>query len=319
MKRLLPCALALALAFSLVSCARPAILSGPSEPDAPSCIDVKGLFLLEPADDLDLSNDLESVQRYLFVVYDVASLDSNQELSSRSDSIELTLNGANTYEQKFPSYNSVFSSFVENCGYQVSTDYGTLWSGEDPVRMVAAFAVNKNDVEGDCHIELDFDLANPVTFSGEYTSADVQTIDWMDDIFAVEDDPDAYQIAHSLKVRAELCKSQLELASQESHNGDTSMVGLRLEIARTFFSEISELGGVDCAQGHVTTDLPALDVDAVQLYYPELAKHIPTVYDNLSIMCEELDKEEPDYEKVNDAQRTAYNTLGTILDFFDAE
>ena len=67
-------------------------------------IDVKGVFLLEPSDQLNLSAEgLDTVQRYLFAVYDVdnSENDSNVDLSGFSDAVEVTLNDTNTYEQQY--------------------------------------------------------------------------------------------------------------------------------------------------------------------------------------------------------------------------
>ena len=118
-------------------------------PEEDPAIEVKGCFLLEPSDELDLSADgLASVQRYFLVVYDVENdNDANEELSTFGESVTVTFNDANTYEQLYTSDGNVLKAFRANCGYAVSTGYGTLWGGSDPVRMVAAFAINGNDVK----------------------------------------------------------------------------------------------------------------------------------------------------------------------------
>ncbi len=80
-------------------------------------IDVKGVFLLEPSDQLNLSAEgLDTVQRYLFAVYDVdnSGNDSNVEVSGFSDAVEVTLNDTNTYEQC--SGSTLIRNFIDNSG-----------------------------------------------------------------------------------------------------------------------------------------------------------------------------------------------------------
>ena len=96
MKRITALLLALVMCFALCACGG----TGEAKQDS---IDLKGAFLLNPADGLDLSLDeLDAVQRYFLVVFDVTNnSDVNEELSTFADSITLTMNGSNTYEQIF--------------------------------------------------------------------------------------------------------------------------------------------------------------------------------------------------------------------------
>lgn len=90
-------------------------------------IDVKGVFLLEPSDQLNLSAEgLDTVQRYLFAVYDVdnSGNDSNVEVSGFSDAVEVTLNDTNTYEQC--SGSTLIRNFIDNSGYTTPGECGTL-------------------------------------------------------------------------------------------------------------------------------------------------------------------------------------------------
>ena len=123
-------------------------------------IDVKGVFLLEPSDQLNLSAEgLDTVQRYLFAVYDVdnSENDSNVDLSGFSDAVEVTLNDTNTYEQC--SGSTLIRNFIDNSGYTTPGECGTLWGGSEPVRMISAFAVNQNDMKDGCTAKLNFNLS----------------------------------------------------------------------------------------------------------------------------------------------------------------
>ena len=180
-------------------------------------IDVKGVFLLEPSDQLNLSAEgLDTVQRYLFAVYDVdnSENDSNVDLSGFSDAVEVTLNDTNTYEQC--SGSTLIRNFIDNSGYTTPGERGTLWGGSEPVRMISAFAVNQNDMKDGCTAKLNFNLSlnAQLRYTAEVAGTDIQTIAWPDGVFAVEDDPDAWQLVHSVKIRAQICKNSLEAASR---------------------------------------------------------------------------------------------------------
>jgi len=284
-----------------------------------SIIELKGTFLLEPAEELDLSEEgLDPAQRYLLLVYDVANnSDRNEELSHRNDSITLTMNNTNSYKQLSSGSGRALKSFQENCGYAVSTDYGTLWGGSGSVRMIAAFAINGNDIKEDCMAMVQFELSDNLHKSVELMATDIQTIHWFDDVFSVEDNSDAYQVAHSIKNRVQICKTALETASQAERNGDTYTRDVNLALCGTIFSE-DTLWGVSCAGYDVSSDLPVFRADSIQTYFPELTAKIETVASSIKTMMEELEKDTPDYDSVNTAQRLAYNTLNEIIEYFDA-
>lgn len=288
-----------------------------------SPITVKGTFLLEPSENMDMSKEgLEAVQRYFLVVFDMESGESNQELYMNEESLRATFNGINIYKQLTQydfEFESVLKSFLPNCGYTHSDGSLTIWSGEAPTRMVSIFTINKNDMKEDCTVQLQFDFSDSVKSTVELTKNDIKTINWLDGIFAVEDDPDAYQVAHSVKNRAEQCKYQIETASQENHNGDASLVSVRWNTCAGLLYEGEELGGVSCGGvPYLTKELPSFNLESVRLYYPEIAEKLQTVKDSVQIMIDEWAKEEPDYDNLNTAQRTAYDTLNEILDYFDA-
>ena len=291
-----------------------------SSAESKTKIDVKGVFLLEPSESLDLSSEgLDSVQRYVFAVYDVDNSGNaeNVELSPFNSSVKLTLNDTNTYEQS-SSYRTTMQNFIKSSGYALSTSYGTLWGGSEPVRMIALFAINGNDISDDCTAKLDFDLSQdtPVRYTDELGRTDIQTIAWPDGIFAVEDDPDAYQLIHSVRIRAQICRNALETASQANQNKNNEVRDLNLGISKMFFSADANWGvscACDVSGNALSDDLPRWNIETVRKYEPELAEQISTITDSLETMTSELAKASPNYDTINSAQRTAYNTLNTIL------
>ncbi len=273
-------------------------------------ISVQGAFILDPADNLDLSEEgLDAVQRYFLVVFDVTNnSDANEKLDSFADSIKLTMNKTNTYEQLSAASGVRLRSFRENCGYAVSTDYGTLWGGSKPVRMCAAFAINGNDIKDGCAATLDFRLSDHIKASVDLTADDIQPIRLFDGIFAVEKDADAYQLTHSVKVRAQMCKTALETASQAEHNGSTLVRAVQLALCGAIFSG-ETTWGVSCDGLTVSDELPQFSLETVRLVSPDDADAIETINSNIAIMIEELGKDAPDYDAVNTAQHAAYNIL----------
>ncbi len=257
---------------------------------------------------------LDAVQRYLFAVYDVdnSGNDSNVELSGFSDAVQVTLNDTNTYEQC--SGGTLIHNFIGNSGYTTPGERGTLWGGSEPVRMISAFAVNQNDMKDGCTAKLDFNLSQDaqLRYTAEVAGTDIQTIAWPDGVFAVEDDPDAWQLVHSVKIRAQICKNSLEAASRAEQNRDTGTRDLNLTICKSMLED--NLWGVSCvADNKVTAELPVFSLETIQRCEPELAEQVSTVRDAVETMRSELGKSSPDYDAVNSAQRTAYSTLNAML------
>ena len=142
---------------------------------------------------------------------------------------------------------------------------------------------------------------------------DIQTIDLFDGIFAVEENADAYQLTHSIKVRAQLCKTSLETASQAEHNGNTDLRVIQLALCGTLLSE-ETTWGVSCDGLTMSDELPKLSLETIRLTSPDVADEIETVNSNIAIMIEELDKDSPDYDAVNTAQRAAYDMLSKMVE-----
>lgn len=297
------------------------IVKGDARHSQPSRIELKGTFLLEPSKGLDLSEEgLAPTQQYLLLVYDVLSDDNmNEELSSWGDSIMITMNDTNSYDQLYSSKGKVLRGFLENCGYAVSTSYGTLWGGSEPVRMIAAFAINGNDITDDCTAKVEFELSNNLTGNIDIARADIQTINLMDGVFAVEENPDAYQIARSVKPRAELCKSTLEDGVREYNNGNDLVANLKFIACTAFWLTDGSLGFSCDGNTGVTAELPALDIESVQLYYPDLVDKINVVKENIQILNEAKKDGNLNSEIASSAYRLAHAALEEIIEYFEAE
>lgn len=315
MKKVLSLILASIAVLSLCACGNSSTVENANEQSKTSSVEVKGIFLLDPAEELDLSlEELSPAQCYLLLIYDVTNnSDRNEELSGFANSITITMNNTNTYEQLYSSEGYILKNFREDCGYSVSTDYGILWGGSEPIRMIAAFAVNGNDIRDDCTAEVNFQLSENINGKSTIIAEDIQTINLLDGVFSVEDDSDMYQIAHSIRSRAKMCKTALETASQAEHNGETLVRNTNLALCGVLFSE-DTTWGVSCGNTIVSDELPIFNIEAVNIYFPDIVSKIETISDNINLMIEELDTENPNYDNINTAQRLAYNTLSDIIE-----
>ena len=72
----------------------------------------------------------------------------------------------------------------------------------------------------DVTAEIDFSLSNELTTEKEFTSEDIQTISLFDEVFKVEDDYEAYQVAQSVPRRAVLANNAMQLAVDSFNNGN---------------------------------------------------------------------------------------------------
>lgn len=287
-------------------------------------IKLQGAFLLEPDEELDLSPDkLDPLQRYLLIVYDVTNNSTeNIELSPFENSISITFNETNTYEQLSKFSGSILSSFLKNCGYTLSTNNVTLWGGSATIRMVAAFAINKNDITEDCTALMDFDLSYSSNFKygAKISRSYIQTIHWFDDIFVVEEDPDAYQIAHSTKVRVETCQKVLKYGIDRCNVGDFSTMESSLVACQAMWLPLG-IGGVSCGEPFVlTSDLPVFNIESVRQFYPEVAAQVEILTECLNTISDQLDPEHMDQERVdvlNTAVHIADESIKTIQEFYN--
>ncbi len=328
MKKALSLILILVMSLSLCAYGSSNNTANTEEINETASIEVKGLFYLDPAEDLDLSEEgLSTAQSYLFLIYDVVNnSDKNIELSTFTSSITLTMNNTNSYEQLRPFDGDVLETFIENCGYSVSTSYGTLWGGSEPVRMIASFAINKNDIKDDCTAEIDFQLADDIKDNITVTAEEIQTINLPDGVFAVEENPDAYQIARSLIPCTEVCRNMIVSSVEQYNNREENLASAALSICKMMFVEGAPFG-VSCASGTETNDpniifseeLSAFSYEAIRPYYPELVDKVESVASCITTMDEELKKDNPDYDVANTAYYSACDTLDEILAYFGVE
>ena len=181
----------------------------------------KGLFLLEPNEKFDLSAEpnLSAQERYLIHVYDITPDNvKNVEMNRFGDSYVVVLNGVNTYESILArdthdaNYNDMRSagSFLNACGYvSLGAGIGVVFAGSEPFRAISIFRINKNDIHDNTKIEFKIRGNDVYNYTQTFEREDIITIDYFDDVFQIEDNPDDYQMASSMYIRASVLSKLL--------------------------------------------------------------------------------------------------------------
>ena len=306
--------------------------------EAKSELSIRGSFVLEPSEGLNMSGEgLSDMERYFFVVYDLEnSSTENKELSGFNNSISITFNNTNTYESKYPNDGELLKSFIDNCGYKTSIRYGTLFGGTDPVRMIVAFAVNKNDISADCTAEIHFNLADNLSATSTIRGTDIMTINEFDGIFVVEDDPDTYQLSRSMKVRSEVVLSLINSMVSNYQEKDFDVATLALVSASTVVDPETKYG-ISCAfvngQFNASQDLPVFNLESICTSLPEisdsiraLVSSVNTIYDNwtlggVNLSSEQLQAalDELDVDLINVEINAVREAASNIDDYFESE
>lgn len=137
----------------------------------------------------------------------------NDEMSDLNDDYTVTLNGVNTYPSRTMSGGSAQISFVASSHYTVAHKAGTIFAGGDPIRAIAVFRINKNDINENTTVKFTIEGSGIFDSSMKFSSNDIQKIDMLDKIFEIEDNPSEYQLASTIFARAIAINSAIEYLS----------------------------------------------------------------------------------------------------------
>lgn len=243
-------------------------------------VDLKGAFVLNPDNSLDLSKeDLWKNQKLLIIVYDVfANGDSNEEINPFKDAVSIECNKTNKYEQLYQHNIKTFDKFVESSGYIYSTEVDTIWGGSEPVRMIAVFAINENDLKDDFVAEIRFNLSSNIKDEWELSNQDLKEISLYDEVFCIEEQEELYQISRSIPARNEMIYQCVQSASISWKSGDVAGLNLAAATMQTMYSEDTKWGvscGTDYSNGIIASEkLGAYNSDALNLLDDEVAQAV---------------------------------------------
>ena len=284
-------------------------------------IDVKGCFFLEPGDELKTAGiddeNLQNGEKYFFVVYDVINdSDKNIEISGFDDAVTVNFNGTNEYTQTSGFYDTpMLCEFLDYCGYQRSEEVEKMLGGSEPIRMIEPFIINEKDMKEDVTAEIDFSLSNELTTEKEFTSEDIQSISLFDEVFKVEDDYEAYQIAQSVPRRAVLANNAMQLAVDSFNNGNIATKNISLATMMIMFSTDAP-GGISVGKFTMSEELPVFDINAVKTIYPDIADEVETLIADLNYIYKEMSKSNFDVDAANNKVDSARKSITAIKEFY---
>lgn len=276
-------------------------------------VEVLGVFHLDPAEFIaGFTFDIDEGLEYVFLVYDIVNNGSkNYDIDDLT--AEITMGNGNSYKQVtyLSSLGNNLRDFVDNSGYSspISDDPETLL-GKGSYRMLGIWEVNGNDfLDGGtfnfdlyCDDMVDYDdsidfgvdsegaVQHELQFVHETDMSDVTTIVYPDEIFKVEDNYEAYQIQHSISVRATMSQQMLKLISS------AGWVATELGVAGQFFVEGEELvysdtpdgTGIGIAGSIFSADLPLFRIETLREVDPAIAEVVEMLLESLTYIDDAL-------------------------------
>lgn len=338
MKKMAGLALAAGLLLSLAACGGTLV---PEETEPP-LVEGKGLFVLEAGEALDLSGEtnLSDGETYAVAVYDIKPDPvENMELSWVRGDYELTMNGVNTYESvDFSAWykyeiggggaDSCKNSFLFACGYALPTEVETVLAGGEPFRAVSVFRINKNDLTEESTAQFSIDGSGGFDCTLNFSREEIQTVAFLDEVFRVEEDPRAYQLASTMYIRALRIRQSLDYFSQQGsvqNAAATGIAAVSMQAAADFELSAAYNGDglpvfYDFSTG--STELTVLDkeetVRAVEQVYPELAEASRTLLEQADVWAENAPLCADSATWTEETQMAAYQASAALVPAADA-
>lgn len=325
MKKILCLIMALVICIGCCSCG-----TNNTKSDDNDMIDIKGMFFLNPEnlDDWD-KEELDSNVSYFMVVYDLKNeTEKNLELDTWSDAITMKLNDANEYEQISSYSGCYFKDFMENAGYNISSDNVVLYGGSETIRMIAPFEINMNDISEKTKGVLNFDLCPELSTKVDFDINDIKTIDILDEIFQVEDDYKNYQIVRSAIKRARYCRTPLSTFSSSYASGNVENMKVLSVFMWGLFSNELTYGfsagafGDDYVLPYET--LPVFDMNAIKTLHPDVANDFDGLKKEIDVIYNCFDKDNVsmstlDGNLLKQCHMNILEYIHKIEDYFDIE
>lgn len=293
-----------------------------SQIQAPNKTDIilQGTFVYKPT---AADTEIDSSREYLVVAYDITNNGNTSEgISVYNDAVTITI-GKTKYSQISPSSSMEINAFVKNCGYALSMDYGQLWNNSVPVRMMAVFIVEESALAEANNVTLNFSLSDNLTDKENVAISDIQRINVLDGIFAVEENPEAYQLMRSVFVLATFTKSGLETLRQYSSQSEPNTILYILNyIYNAWHNEESGITS-STVQGEppVLSDYtPVLSIDIIRAEYPDLADKVEELINAIDILFVQSGVDFS-YNQIGDSFRsalaTAIDRVNEVLEYYE--
>ena len=304
MKKVWCLLLAAVLTLSLAAC-------GENGAKGNSAIESKGLFVLLPKDAFDLSNEenLSENEAYLIHVYDIMPDSSkNDDMSTFSSDYKVKLNDTNTYESVTPPKGAAMISFFYASHYAADTSIETVLAGGAPIRAISVFRINKQDLSDQATVEFQITGSGIYNTSISFGHEDIVTIDMLDKIFHIEENPSQYQLASTMLWRSQGIKNAVNYLS--SNGGLDNSVAVSITLTALELNAMLDMSaGLDSSSNMVYYDFDSdsfllsaeaaeavddtkLDAEeiitAVTSIYPEITDATTTLFAAKNIFAENL-------------------------------
>lgn len=336
MKKTLTFLLTLSMLLTLSACGK---ADGGQSGETPARVVSRGLFVLDDTLDLSGEDGLSDRETYLIHVYDILPDETqNSEMGFAASSYTITLNGVNTYETITLRGGSSMSgaaigSFVRASRYTVDRDLGTIYGGDSPIRTISVFRINRNDIKEGATAEFTISGSDLHNSTLSFQGAEIQTISTFDDVFALEEDAQSYQLAASMYARAKAVKNALVYFQRNGGVEDeVTMMVTTVSLLSASNGELSAALTSDGGQRflHQNTEGVATEIDraaaaaAVEKFFPEIADQAKVILEQGPVWVEQASLCADSATWSEENQMAAYNTAlalsnaaDTIIGFFE--
>lgn len=273
-----------------------------------------GTFLVEPTDELtQLGVDFSAIpdtRKLLICLFDITN-STKQNWDARPQ-CSISYDSGNQYEIDGYSLPTQVQTFIAYSGYLLASNNLVIDAGGAVQRAIAPFLVNTTDLEEKGTLKIDIPGCASTEIGIEPDA--IESVAIPDAIFKVEENPDGYQLAHSVSARANLAYTLTDTAAQSSRAGDNASAAAGLVAASALFSQ-DTVWGVSLMSGQsimdstlISTELcPKMDFSKIASIDQQLASDVEQIGQYLTAMVSAFDNQ--DYSTLN----TNKNSLSSLL------
>ena len=328
MKKMIAFLLTLSMLLTLSACGK---ADGGQLEETPARVVSQGLFVLDGTLDFSGEDGLSDRETYLIHVYDILPGESqNGEMGQFSSSYTVTLNGMNTYETINPRggydlLGTAINSFVRASRYAIDRDLGTIYGGDDPIRAISVFRVNRNDITEDTAAAFTNSSSGIYDCTLSFQGSEIRTVSCFDDVFALEEE--GYQLAASMYARAKAVKNALLYFQRNGGVEDeVTMMVTTVSLLSASNGELSAAltpdGGQrflqQNAEGGATEIDRAAAAAAVEKFFPEIADQAKVILEQGPVWVEQASLCADSATWTEENQLAAYNTSIALSNAADA-
>ncbi len=271
------------------------------------------------------------------------SAKENSDMSAYPSDYTVRINDTNTYVSVTPPKGAAMISFAYASHYVFDTSIDTVLAGSAPIRAISVFKINKQDINDQTTIEFEITGSDIYNTSISFKSEDITTIDMLDKIFNIEENPSQYQLASTILWRSQGIKNAVNNLSNSGGLNNSSAVFstlVALEVNTMLnmsagldsnsdllyydFTTDSMLMSPDLTEGAEYSKLEVEElVEAVNSVYPEITDATTTLFaaknifvENLRLCSNRSTYTDEALQQVNLAIKDMESSINEIFDYF---